>query len=141
MNVQEALDKLEKIYRRKRRIRLVRFFTDGFNSLKYGIKNILFWFPVIWKDRQFDHGYLYTILGKKLELMEAFFLSDDTNVANAKKYGKQIKIARILCNRLETEDYSNPNKWADWKYADRQEKQDREYLFDLMKKKVPAWWD
>lgn len=141
MMEEEIINDLDKMFRAKRKPKIIRCILDLLNNLKYGIKNIYVWFPVIWKDRQFDHGYLYTVLGKKLELMETFFLSDDTNVVNAKKYGKQIKIARILCNRLETEDYSNPNKWADWKYSIQQEKQDREYLFDLMKKRVPEWWD
>ena len=141
MKEDELIDSLDKIFKSKRKPKPIRVILEFFSGLKYGIKNVCTWLPIIWEDRQFDHGYLYTILGKKLKLMETFFLSDDTNVVNAKKYGKQIKIARILCNRLETEDYSNPNKWADWKYSIRQEKQDREYLFDLMKKRVPEWWD
>lgn len=141
MNVQEALDELERIYKRKRKARFIRFFSGLFHDFVYGIRNIFTWMPIIWKDRQWDQAYLYAILGKKLKRMEDFFLSGNTTTANAKKHGKDIKVARILCNRLEREDYSNPNKWADWRYSNRQEKQDREYLFDLMKKHVPEWWD
>ncbi len=34
--------------------------------IKQGIKNIIYWFPIIWKDRNWDHGYIFTILRHKL---------------------------------------------------------------------------
>lgn len=33
-----------------------------------GVKNLIKWFPVIWRDRNWDQSYIYTILQKKLEL-------------------------------------------------------------------------
>jgi len=35
--------------------------------LKQGVKNIMYWFPIIWKDRHWDHGYIFTILQHKLK--------------------------------------------------------------------------
>jgi hypothetical protein len=138
---EELLESLDKIFRDKRNHKIIRAISHFFTDLKQGFHNIFIWLPIIWQDRQFDHGYFYTIMWHKLKLMEKFFGSDDPCAIGADKCAKDIKVARILCGRLMNGDYSNPFKWADWKYADRQEKQDREYLFDLMKKKVPAWWD
>lgn len=33
-----------------------------------GVKNLIKWFPIIWRDRNWDQSYIYTILQKKLEL-------------------------------------------------------------------------
>ena len=30
-------------------------------NIMEGIKNIIYWFPIIWKNRYFDHYYLYKI--------------------------------------------------------------------------------
>lgn len=126
---------IKKVFRRRTK------FGRFLRGILQGFKNIFIWLPIIWEDRQFDHGYLYTIMWHKLKLMEKFFSSGDPWAVGADKCAKDIKVARILCGRLMDGSYTNPFKWADWKYAQRQEKQDREYLFDLMKKKVPSWWD
>ena len=39
-------------------------------NCKYGIMNLIKWCPTIWKDRDWDHEYLYDIMLKKLEFME-----------------------------------------------------------------------
>jgi len=39
-------------------------------NLKYGIKNLVKWFPIIWKDRNWDYEYIFPILRKKLVLLE-----------------------------------------------------------------------
>ena len=37
-------------------------------NLIQGIKNLWRWFPVIWRDRNWDHAYIYQILEHKLKL-------------------------------------------------------------------------
>ena len=32
-----------------------------------GVKNLIRWFPTIWKDRDYDHSYIYEVLRVKLE--------------------------------------------------------------------------
>lgn len=32
-----------------------------------GVKNLWKWFPIIWKDRDWDHDFIYTLIAKKLE--------------------------------------------------------------------------
>lgn len=39
-------------------------------KITQGIQNLITWFPIIWKDRQWDHYYLMVMLHKKLSLME-----------------------------------------------------------------------
>jgi len=70
-----------------------------------GIKNIIIWLPVIWKDRDFDHSYMYEILYFKLKNMQEFFDSDCPMCANSKRKAKQIIIAKNLCKRLIEQQY------------------------------------
>lgn len=37
------------------------------NNIQAGIKNLIKWFPVIWKDRDWDHTYIWYVLKFKLE--------------------------------------------------------------------------
>ena len=37
------------------------------NNIIQGIKNLLYWFPIIWKDRNFDEHFIYEILKHKLK--------------------------------------------------------------------------
>lgn len=70
-----------------------------------GIKNLIKWFPLVWKDRDWDYHFLYEILHFKLKNMEKFFSSDKTYSVVSPKNAKQIKIARILLGRLLECDY------------------------------------
>ena len=36
-------------------------------NIKLGFKNIWYWLPIIWKDRHWDHSYIYYILQHKLK--------------------------------------------------------------------------
>ena len=38
-----------------------------FYSLIYGIKNCIKWFPIVWKDRNWDELYIYMLLQFKLK--------------------------------------------------------------------------
>jgi len=88
-------------------------------NLKYGILNIVKWIPVIWKDRQWDKYYLYEILHFKLSLMEKHFYRDKPTIVNSKRYGKQIKIAKVLAKRLANDNYlDNATFWHDQKFEE-----------------------
>lgn len=40
------------------------------HEVKRGIQSIFMWLPIIWKDRQWDHTYIYMIFRHKLHLTE-----------------------------------------------------------------------
>jgi hypothetical protein len=104
------------------------------------IQNVIKWFPVIWHDRDWDHSYFYNILHFKLRNMEEYFNSEYVWGANALKDAKRIKTARILVKRLLEDNYWE-NAKEDLHHSIYMENQDREYLFDLMKKYINGWWD
>ncbi|WP_145862514.1 hypothetical protein [Paenibacillus naphthalenovorans] len=86
-------------------------------------------------------------MNKKLKHMEEFFLTDNTYTKDARKHGQQIKVARILTDRLITDDYfsdnllNKKNVGKCIKHQDYLKQQDLDYLCELMKKKLFTWWD
>lgn len=73
-------------------------------------KNVIRWFPIIWKDEDWDHRYIYDILIKKLEHQRDFFSSDKTHVLRAKETATQLQIAINLLHQTRDswEFYEDP---------------------------------
>lgn len=67
-----------------------------------GIRNLIKWFPVIWKDRDWDHHYIYHILDFKLEQQAYGIGSRDIHVGAQREAEKMLLCAR-LC-KIQTED-------------------------------------
>ena len=49
-------------------------------DLYRGIKNLIIWFPIIWKDRDWDHRYIFDILEHKLKLQSQGIAGRDIHV-------------------------------------------------------------
>lgn len=69
-----------------------------------GIKSLVYWFPVIWQDRTWDHAYVYRILRHKLTQMISDF-EKHVNYIGVEKDIKRMKICVELLKRLEENDY------------------------------------
>lgn len=74
-------------------------------NIKYGIENLIGWFPVIWQDRDWDHHYLYVILKRKLKYMENLHNSDKSHLLHAERIAAQINICVNLLDRLIKDEY------------------------------------
>ena len=59
----------------KRVIRSVYYFFRC--DIPYGVRNLIRWFFIIWRDRDWDPVYIYDILGKKLEFQSEHIRSQD----------------------------------------------------------------
>ena len=86
----------------------------NFNNITYPVKrfirkvkNVFRWLPTIWKDEDFDNHFIVEILIKKLEHTRDFFLSHDTNIADADKFAEEIQeaIDRLHMTRDSWEFY------------------------------------
>lgn len=99
-----------------------KFIDTPYWNFKAGIKNLWRWFPVIWKDRDFDHHYIYEILQKKLEFQRQYLVShnrcESTEVAN-----KYITICLNLIERMKEQYY-------EMEYMDYEE---TEYIWESIK--------
>ena len=91
-----------------------------------GIKNIVTWFPVIWKDRQWDYVYLLKILDKKLGLMLKDF-EENPNV-NLNEEITEIRIAQLHLQCLIKE--------SDWQIREEELKD----LTTQLNNHLLGWW-
>ena len=86
-------------------------------SIKYGIQNLIKWFPIIWKDRDWDHWYLYKTLQFKLIQMEKLQREHGVAVSSEKIAG-QIQTCVNLLDRLIEDEYhemvfkNHDKKWG-----------------------------
>lgn len=112
-------------------------FTQYFKK----IKRIISWLPVLWNDYEFDNSYLFRILHKKLEMMEAHMKSDNCCVKNTKSEIRKITIAKNLAKRIAEEGYDRPMFLDSIDYCDYNRKRDLELLCKILNRNSLSWWD
>lgn len=110
------------------------------------IRNLIFWFPVIIHDQDYDYTFMYSILGRKLESMELD--SKNWQHMGTKKEILRIKTAKALCKRLANEATYNPinlvfeNKNSvKFFYYEYMKNQDLNLLTQHLEKYSLGWWD
>lgn len=54
-----------------------------YREIKQGVKNLVYWAPVVFRDRHWDNEFLEEILLHKLRAMEAHFKDEDIYLADA----------------------------------------------------------
>ena len=115
-----------------------------------GIKNIIKWTPVIWRDRDWDYYFLFVIMEFKLKQMEKLFRNYGMGLHSVRD-ADRMKICRLLIERINEDNYYNMYKEGKvfkfdkspkiFEIEARQIKQDKEYLFKIMNKYILTWWD
>lgn len=80
--------------------------------LPYQIRNffefigkVFYYVPCLWRDRDWDHYYLYAMLLAKLERMRRAH-AEDTWHTNAPRYEKQIRTCCTILKRLMADKYA-----------------------------------
>lgn len=121
----------------------------AWSDFRTGISNLITWFPVIWKDRWWDHHFFFVILHRKLSLMEENFRNYGCHKF-AKKDADKMKVVVNLLDRIIKGEYfeqANKDFKMQPKYKimfvkeDQMIKQDIEMIFKLLKKHIRSWWD
>ena len=100
--------------------------TDIFCSLRYFFKRlirVIQYLPIIWKNEDWDHSYIFDLLSYKLGRVEKC-LKNDPYHQNAKRYARQVQVCRILLERLIADNYceyekkKHDEKWGELKHKD-----------------------
>jgi hypothetical protein len=63
---------------------------------KTGVENLWKWFPVIWKDRDYDHDFIFEILKFKLNNMANRFEQTNRFVDSTKQASKIRTCVRLI---------------------------------------------
>jgi len=85
-------------------------------QIRQGIKSLIIWFPVIWKDRWWDHIFIYYILRHKLHLMEHMIRHHGHHTRNIEDANKIKKCVLLLDRLIEDEYHENvfKNHYKKW---------------------------
>lgn len=70
-----------------------------------GVKNLWYWFPVIWKDRHWDHHYIYDVLKHKLKA-QSKYISDSDRHTKAQQDARRMNICIKLIEICQDETYT-----------------------------------
>ena len=71
-----------------------------------GMKNVWKWFPIIWRDRDWDNNYIYEVLRFKLEKQAKYTLKKGIHVNAERDAEKMLLCARLI--QIQQEDlYGN----------------------------------
>lgn len=72
--------------------------TSFWHNLTYGIKNLIYYFPIIWNDRHWDYEYMLDLLEAKIKQMRDG-INKDNILANTDEYVKQMDdvLWHIIC--------------------------------------------
>lgn len=71
---------------------------------KQGVKNIWYWFPIIWKDRHWDDHYIFELLKYKLKAQANYIGSRDRHT-KAQLDAKRMRLCVKLIKKVQEEDY------------------------------------
>lgn len=74
-------------------------------NFKLSIKSIWYWFPIIWKDRNWDHRYIYTILQHKLKAQSKYIGERDIHTT-AKRDAEIMMTCVKLIDKVADEFYA-----------------------------------
>jgi len=85
-----------KIYTKINRI------TSPIRQFIYGIQNLIHWFKIIWKDRDWDYYYFYCIMEFKIQSMYKYY--GQKGRLNKKRLYK-LKVCNLLLRKLKEDNY------------------------------------
>ena len=73
--------------------------------LKQGIKNLWYWFPVIWKDRNWDDHYIFEVLKHKLK-SQSKYIGDRDIHTRAQQDARRMRLCVSLIEKIQDETYA-----------------------------------
>jgi hypothetical protein len=74
-------------------------------NLKQGIKNLWYWFPIIWKDRNWDDHYIFDVLKHKLKAQANYIGTNDRHT-RAQLDAKRMRLCVKLIEKVQDESYA-----------------------------------
>jgi hypothetical protein len=116
-------------------------YSHPFLTFKAGVQNLIYFFPIIWRDRDWDDTYLTRLMAHKLKRMEKSFEKYSMHKYVDRDI-KNIRMCRILCERISEDEYYERNyPWrkVNGKFIDNNQN-DVDLLCDIMKKHLREWW-
>ena len=74
-------------------------------EIKWGIQNLIYWLPIIWKDRHWDSHYVFEVLKHKLKA-QAKHIGDNDRHTRAQQDAKRMRLCVKLIQKVQDEYYA-----------------------------------
>ena len=85
--------------------------------IKFGVKNLIYWLPIIWKDRNWDSHYIFEIMKHKISGQANYIGRRDLHT-RAQQDAKRMRLCVKLMGLVQDEfysteytDYHNTKHW------------------------------
>ncbi len=106
-------------------IRKLRFIKSWWNNdgkyyhkyIKMGVKNLIYWFPIIWKDRNWDSHYIFEIMKHKLSSQADYIGRRDFHTRaqlDAKRMRLCVKLMKLVQDEFYSHEYFDYHKTKHW---------------------------
>lgn len=73
---------------------------NTYYAIVNGIRNILYWLPIVWRDQQWDYAFMLTIMQHKLSSMDEFFRGKHAVTLNHLEVAAEIRHVEACVSRL-----------------------------------------
>ncbi len=109
-------------------------------------KNLLRWLPIIWKDEQWDHYYIFEILRHKLIIMSETIRKRDNHTMAEYDANRMMLCARLM-KKVQDEEYLFEFIGDDEITREQIDKGVKKHdkakriLFKLLDQYIERWWD
>jgi len=114
--------------------------------IKNGVQNLYKWFWVIWKDRDWDHHYIFQVLKFKLEKQAKHLVKYGLHESAVRDAELMMTCVKLI-NKIQNEEYYDELYKLDEKspealqaVIDKHEKAKR-LLFYILHERIERWWD
>jgi hypothetical protein len=114
--------------------------------IKYGVQNLYKWFWVIWKDRDWDHHYVFQVLKFKLEKQAKHLVKYGSHESSERDAELMMTCVRLI-DKIQNESYYDGFYELDKRSSealkmvtDKHNKAKR-LLFKILEQKIEHWWD
>lgn len=124
--------------------------SQRYYNTKNGVKNLIKWFPIVWRDRDWDEAYLLTVMEFKFKNMSHLH-KNYGHLENSELYASQLARAAELTERIkndrlhyseEVEVLHNQGKIREAMELEHElYTKDLDELTTLIKENLHHWWD
>jgi hypothetical protein len=87
------------------------------NEFIRGIENLWYWLPVIWKDRNWDDSFIFTILSHKLKAQSAYIGGRGIHVSaerDAEIMMTCVRLMKLVDDETYSSEYMDYHKTKHW---------------------------
>ena len=114
--------------------------------IKYGVQNLYKWFWVIWKDRDWDHNFIFEVLRFKLEKQANHLAKLGSHESSERDAELMLTCVRLI-DKIKSESYLDEafdgkeySQELAQKCMDKHNKAKR-LLFKILNDRIERWWD